>query len=183
MDKKSFYDTVRERHSCRGFLSDEIPQDIIDSVLIDAQFSPSNCNTQPWNVHIVSGQKQKVLSKKLILAHNKELFNPDFTFDTNAFSGRYKEKMFAQGKAYYQGLGILREDREGRDIANLKNFNFYNAPCVALLFMPIVGDCVRIASDIGMYAQTFLLSLTAHGLSGVPQTVLGFYPDIIREHL
>ncbi|WP_262486568.1 nitroreductase family protein [Chryseobacterium hispalense] len=49
--------------------------------------------------------------------------------------------------------------------------------------MPSVGDNVRVASDVGMYAQTFLLSLTAHGLAGVPQTVLGFFADVIRKHL
>lgn len=183
MTNKSFYDTVRERHSCRSFLSDEIPQDLITRILRDAQCSPSNCNTQPWHVHIVTGGKKKKLSEKLIFAHEENLFNPDFTFDTNAFSGIYKQRMFAQGKAYYEGLGITRDDKEGRNDANLRNYNFYNAPCVALLFMPVVGDCVRVAADIGMYAQTFLLSLTAHGLAGVPQTVLGFYPDIIRKHL
>ena len=34
-----------------------------------------------------------------------------------------------------------------------------------------------------MYAQTFLLSLTAHGLGGVPQTSLGAYAETIREAL
>ena len=34
-----------------------------------------------------------------------------------------------------------------------------------------------------MYGQTFLLSLTAHGLGGIPQTMLGFYADTIREVL
>ncbi|SEU21241.1 Nitroreductase family protein [Myxococcus fulvus] len=31
-----------------------------------------------------------------------------------------------------------------------------------------------------MYGQTFLLSLTAHGLGGIPQTMLGYYADTIR---
>jgi len=52
-----------------------------------------------------------------------------------------------------------------------------------LLFMPSFGDDVRVAGDIGMYAQTLLLSLTAHGLGGIPQTMLGFYADTIRELL
>jgi len=49
--------------------------------------------------------------------------------------------------------------------------------------MPSFGDDVRVAGDIGMYAQTFLLSLTAHGLGGIPQTMLGFWADTIRELL
>jgi nitroreductase len=39
----------------------------------------------------------------------------------------------------------------------------------------------RVAGDMGMYAQTFLLSLVANGLGGIPQTILGGYADIIRD--
>jgi nitroreductase len=63
------------------------------------------------------------------------------------------------------------------------NFSFFNAPHVALLFMPPIGDCVRVAGDLGMYGQPFLLSLAARGLGGVPQTVLGLYADTIRGTL
>ncbi|MFD0035373.1 nitroreductase family protein [Streptomyces sp. NPDC127172] len=49
--------------------------------------------------------------------------------------------------------------------------------------MPVFGDGVRGAGDIGMYAQNFLLSLTARGLGGLPMTMLGFYADTVREFL
>lgn len=183
MNEPSFSDVVRQRHSCRGFLSREVPGTILKAVLEDAQHAPSNCNTQPWAVHIVSGEKLHKLTEILIEAHNAGQFSPDFSFDTAHFNGRYKERQFLQGKAYYEGLGVVREDKAGRDEANLKNYRFYGAPHVALLFMPAVGDNVRVAGDIGMYGQTFLLSLTAHGLAGVPQTVLGFFADTIRTYL
>ncbi|ELR0646349.1 nitroreductase family protein [Klebsiella aerogenes] len=48
-----FRDVVRERHSVRHFLAHPVPEDILRSVLEDAQRSPSNCNTQPWQKHIV----------------------------------------------------------------------------------------------------------------------------------
>ncbi|MNE87891.1 Nitroreductase family protein [compost metagenome] len=49
--------------------------------------------------------------------------------------------------------------------------------------MPRIHDYVRSASDVGMYAQTFLLSLHARGLAGIPQTLLGLYARTIREVL
>lgn len=179
----SFDQVVRLRHSCRGFLPGPVAEETIFQILEQAQQSPSNCNTQPWNVHIVSGEKLRELSGKLIQAYRSGDFSPDFTFDINHFDGRYKERQFAQGKTYYEALGISRDDKVSRDEANLKNYTFYNAPHVALLFMPSVGDHVRVAADVGMYAQTFLLSLTSHGLAGVPQTVLGFFAGVIRENL
>lgn len=65
----------------------------------------------------------------------------------------------------------------------MRNLTFFDAPHVAFLFMPSFGDNVRVASDIGMYAQSFLLSLTARGIGSVPQTILGFYADTVRQVL
>jgi hypothetical protein len=42
---------------------------------------------------------------------------------------------------------------------------------------------VRVGGDIGMYGQTFLLSLTARGLGGIPLTSTGFFAKTIREYL
>jgi nitroreductase len=68
-------------------------------------------------------------------------------------------------------------------VAVRENLEFYGAPHAAFLFMPALGDGVRTAGDIGMYAQNFLLSLAARGLAGIPQTVLGVYADTVREFL
>lgn len=182
-EAKTFDDVVRSRHSVRSFRPDPVPEAVLLSVLEDAQRSPSNCNTQPWQVHIVSGTKRDALSRVLLAADQAGYMTPDFSFSNADFHGAYAERSKAQGAAYYQALGIAREDRDERRTASLRNLAFFDAPHVALLFMPVFGDSVRVAGDIGMYAQTFLLSLTAHGLGGIPQTMLGFYADTIREEL
>jgi hypothetical protein len=43
-----FKEILRSRQSCRGFLDKPLQDDLITSVLEDAQLAPSNCNTQPW---------------------------------------------------------------------------------------------------------------------------------------
>lgn len=180
---KNFHDVIRARHSVRSFLPKPVPEPVLRSVLEDAQHSPSNCNTQPWEIHIVSGAKRDALSRALLAADEQGRLTPDFSFSTSDFHGVYKERSSAQGAAYYQALGISREAYDERRTASLRNLEFFNAPHAALLFMPVMGDNVRVAGDIGMYAQTLLLSLTAHGLGGIPQTMLGFYADTIREVL
>ena len=179
----SFEATVRARKSVRKFLSQPVPDAMISEVLRDAQLTPSNCNTQPWNVHIVSGEKLCALSKTLFQALAAGRFSPDFSFDTKVFYGRYKERSDEQGRSYHESLGVARDDEAGRRAAGAMNYSFFNAPHVALLFMPSFGDNVRLASDVGMYGQTFLLSLAARGLAGVPQTSLGFLAGTMREFL
>lgn len=178
-----FRDVVRERHSMRAFLPNPVPEDILRSVLEDAQQSPSNCNTQPWQTHIVSGSKRDVLSKVILAADDAGQLTPDFSFGINDFPGVYRERYKEQGAAYYQAIGVKRDDYDLRRYASRRNLEFFGAPHVALLFMQEVGDNIRVAGDIGMYAQTLLLSLTAHGLGGVPQTMLGFYSETIRKEL
>ncbi|WP_264079682.1 nitroreductase family protein, partial [Mycolicibacter algericus] len=78
---------------------------------------------------------------------------------------------------------MARSDVEGRRDHGAALYQSCGAPHVAFLFMPALGDGVRTAGDIGMYAQTFLLSLTARGFHGIPQTVLGMYADTVRNTL
>jgi nitroreductase len=179
----SFNETVRGRRSIRAFRPEPVPAAIIHQVLDDAQHSPSNCNTQPWNTHIVSGPKRDALSRALHAASEAGNLSPDFSWDEAAFFGRYGERRREHGKFYYENIGVTRDDVAARRIAGAANFSFFDAPHVALLFMPTIGDCVRVAGDLGMYGQTLLLSLTAHGLGGVPQTVIGLYANTVRETL
>lgn len=182
-EAKSFHEVVRDRHSVRSFLPEPVPEDVLRAVVDEAQLAPSNCNTQPWFVHIVSGEARDVLSVALLAADEAGHSTPDFPFEQDAFSGVHFDRLRAQGAAYYEAIGVPREARDLRRDASLRNLQFFEAPHVALLFMPDTGNSVRVAGDIGMYGQTFLLSLTAHGLGGIPQTMLGMYADTIREVL
>lgn len=179
----SFNNVIRSRYSVREFLPDVVPDHIIRSLLEDAQCSPSNCNTQPWHVHIVSGEKRDQLSRAMLAAYNDGRYTMDFSFDQSVFYDQYAERSCAQGAVYHQALGVKREDFDERRTVGGKNLSFFGAPHVALLFVPPFGDVVRAAADVGMYAQTLLLTLVAHGLGGVPQTMLGMFADTVREVL
>lgn len=179
-----FSQVVRARRSVRGFLPDPVTPAVIRAVLEDAQRAPSNCNTQPWQVHVVSGPTRDLLSRRMIQARRDGATSLDFSFDVADFGdGPYRARAHAQGAAYYQSLGVERSDAAGRDAAGERGLDFFGAPHAAFLFMPRFGDGVRVAGDVGMYAQTLLLALEARGLAGVPQTMLGYYADVVREVL
>jgi nitroreductase len=153
----------------------------IRGVLEDAQTSPSNSNTQPWHVHVASGAARDAVSARMLRDYDDGRTSPDFTADYG--DGLYAERAQRHGATLYGTWGIARSDVERRSEVVRDNLRFYGAPHVAFLFMPVLGDGVRTAGDIGMYAQTFLLSLTARGFHGIPQTVLGMYADTVREVL
>lgn len=57
----TFQAIVNDRRSIRAFKSDPVSREIIDSVFAPALRAPSNCNTQPWFVHIVTGDRKSVV--------------------------------------------------------------------------------------------------------------------------
>lgn len=183
LPEPSFQDVVKFRHSVCGFLPSPISHDMLEDILTEAQCAPSNCNTQPWCVHIVTGKKLEELSVALVQALQHENYTFDFTFDAKAYPAPYNKRAADQGGRYYRALGVARGDTLTRAEVVERNVRFFGAPQAAFLFFPSVGDNVRVASDVGMYAQTFLLSLAARGYAGIPQTILGFFAETIRQFL
>lgn len=184
--QESFSKIVADRYSCRGFKPDPIPKEIIDSILKDAQRAPSNCNTQPWTAHVVTGKKRDELVAAYLEAWEKEKFNNgagDFVFDAGLFTGVYHERKVGQSTGYYNSVAATLPEGQ-RPAIMTDNFSLYGAPAVIIFTMPDIGEGnVRQASDIGQYAMTFMLSCQAHGISTLPQTALGMKASVPRKVL
>ncbi len=176
-----FHALVRERRSIRAFLPNALSTDVLESVFEAAQYAPSNCNTQPWQTVVVSGAAKDRLKKRISDDFFAGKMTMDFPYD-GKYEGVYKDRQYAAAKALYDALGITREDKAARGEAFARNFEFFGAPHVAFLFLP-ESFGIREAADLGMYAQTLMLSLSAHGLASCPQTALSFFADQIREEL
>lgn len=176
-----YSDIVNARKSVRAFKADAVPQDLLDDVFNASLRAPSNCNTQPWQVHVASGAAVEQLRGVLPGSFMKGEFTMDFPYD-GSYEGVYKERQYGAAQALYDALGIKREEKDKRNEAFMRNFTFFDAPHVAFLFLPEPFG-LREACDLGMYAQTLMLSMVAHGLGCCPQTALSFQADLIRETL
>ncbi len=176
-----FSEIVNQRRSVRSFLATPVERTILETVFTTAQRAPSNCNTQPWQTAVVSGERIEKLRGKIPEAFNSGQWTMDFPYD-GKYHGVYKDRQYAAAAALYGAMGISRDDKTARSEQFSTNFTFFGAPHVAFLFLP-EGFGLREAADLGMYAQTFMLSLTAHGLASCPQTALSFNCDVVREEL
>ncbi len=92
------------------------------------------------------------------------------------------ERQVDAAQKLYGAMGVARSDAVGRKMAYIRNHAFFDAPHAVLVFMPEPFD-TREAADIGMYAQTLMLALTARGIASCAQGALGLFPEIIREQL
>lgn len=180
---ETFSAAVRRRRSVRAFTSDPIPADVIDEMLNEAALSPSNCNTQPWVTHLVRGRALADLSSALTSAFDRGETSMDYPFDPSLFPDRLQERRVEHGVILHGAQGTARDDVAGRTANTRRNLEFFGAPHALFLFTPHIADGVRTAADIGMFAQTFLLALSARGYGGAPQTMLGMYADTVRDQL
>jgi nitroreductase len=175
-------EAIRLRRSVRGFLPREVSEATLREIFALAQYSPSNCNVQPWTPHVVSGEKLKRLRDALVAAGMRDdPIKPDWPAD-GKFTGIYRERQVGAAQALYGAMGVARSDVVGRKLAYIRNHAFFDAPHAVLIFMPEPFD-TREAADIGMYAQTLMLVLTSRGIASCAQGALGLFPDIVREQL
>ncbi len=175
-------EAIRRRRSVRAFLPDEVPEAILREVFELAQRAPSNCNVQPWTPHVVSGEALKRLRDDLVDAGMRdEPWKPDWPAD-GKFVGVYRERQVDAAARLYGAMGVERRDLVARKLAYVRNHAFFDAPHAVFIFMPAPFDA-REACDIGMYAQTLMLALTARGIASCAQGALGLFPEIVRRHL
>lgn len=178
---REFTDMVRSRHSVRAFLPDRIGPDLLEEIFSVAGTAPSNCNTQPWLAHVLSGASRDAMSEALLQTIGAGQHVLDFPYE-GKYDGVYRQRQVEIGKMLYQALGVTREDTKGKRDTFLRNLVFFDAPHVVFLFMP--DWCgLREAIDVGMYAQNLMLALRAHGIASCPQTILGYNAEVVREQL
>lgn len=168
------------RRSIREYKSEAIDKKILEAVFDIAQWAPSNCNTQPWEICVASGDSCERLRAKITeAAFNGEIGDMDIPYD-GKYEGIYKERQYGSANAVYSALGIERSDKERRGEFFMRNFSFFDAPHVAFLFIN-KNFGIREGCDLGMYAQSLMLSMQANGIASCPQTSLGFFAGIVKE--
>lgn len=172
---------VNARRSVRAFKPDPLPQDLIERVFTLARRAPSNCNAQPWITHVVSGDALVRLRALLL----EDALGPTTTSDvpiTSNYIDQYRERRIGSAVALFQATGVGRNDAAARQHSYLRNFQFFDAPHVAFFFM-WDGFGMREAADIGAYAQTLMLGLTAEGLGSCAQGSISHYAATVKREL
>lgn len=176
------FDTVlRARRSVRGFQPQPVPAPVLDEIFALAGTAPSNCNIQPWMVHVLEGARLRALGAAMVAAAVSGPPRPDVPMDTG-YRGTFRNRQIGAAVALYGALGIARDDQAGRQAAFLRNLDAFGAPQAAFVFLP-EGFGLREASDLGGYAQTLMLAMASRGVASCAQGALSLYPDLVREHL
>jgi nitroreductase len=169
------------RYSCRSYRAEAVPRHVIERILASAQRTPSWCNTQPWQIVVLSGAAIEAFRIALLKHVETAAPAPDIAFP-EAYQGVYQDRRRACGLQLYDAVGVTRGDRAASGRQALENFRFYGAPHVAIVTTDATLGHYG-AIDCGAYVSTFMLAARAHGVASIAQAALASRAPFIREWL
>lgn len=196
--QKRLSELLRARRSVRDFRPEQIPLEVLDAVLADANCSPSWSNTQPYRIAIASGELKEKLARELTARYDAASgalaggvvgklkafvtrdgmpdgdFKVNFKYPTDLVSRRR-----ATGFGLYKLLGIDRYDHAARNAQMRKNFEFFGAPVAIFLFVHR-GLHEYSVLDAGIFLQSLMLSAQANGLATCAQGALATWAGPVR---
>ncbi|AOK36278.1 nitroreductase [Burkholderia cenocepacia] len=170
-----------ERFTCRAYLPDAVPIDVIERIVEIAKRAASWCNVQPWHA-IVTSRDTTERFRAALVAHAAQHpgIDADMPFP-DEYRGVYGERRREVGYALYAALGIARDDRPARERQVAENFRLFGAPHVALLTIPAeLGPYA--ALDCGAFVASFLLAARTHGVATTAQAALAHHARFIRRY-
>jgi nitroreductase len=181
MPEMSLETAVMSRRSVRGFQNKEVPQDLLNKVFDIARWAPSGTNIQPWQSYVASGATRDALREQMMAAvKNGFPPNQDYKESQKTLGQVWKNRRRECAAVLYRAMNISWEDKKSRNAAAFRNFELFDAPHVAFICMDESFGLGR-AWDVGMYAQTLMLAMTANGLASCAQGTMAHHPELVRK--
>ncbi len=177
---------IRSRRSIRRFLSRPVPREVLEQILRVAARAPSGSNTQPWQVHVLTGEALRRMSRRIAEAYDDPAqaasHTEEYAYYPRQWQSPYLERRRKVGWDLYGLLGIARSDKPGMHAQHRRNFLFFDAP-VGLLFS--IDRVMEQGSwlDYGMFLQSIMVAARARGLDTCPQAAFTQFHRIIEEEL
>ncbi len=177
---------IVSRRSIRAFLPNVVEHEEIEKILEVSSRAPSGTNTQPWKVYVLTGDKLKQLSAKILAAHNDfevaKTHVEEYNYYPVKWTSPYIDRRRKIGWDLYTLLGLGRENKSGMHAQHGRNYSFFDAP-VGLIFT--IDRVMEQGSwlDYGMFLQNIMLAARARGLDTCPQAAFTQYHKIIAEDL
>jgi nitroreductase len=179
-------EAITSRRSIRAFLPTPVPRETIEDILRVASRAPSGTNTQPWKVHVLTGEPLRNLAERLRTIYDDpaeaQLHEQEYAYYPHEWVSPYIDRRRKVGWDLYGLLGIAKGDKLRMHEQHGRNYEFFDAP-VGLMFT--VDRVMERGSwlDYGMFLQNVMVAARARGLDTCPQAAFTQFHRIIMDHL
>jgi len=177
---------ITSRRSIRAYLPAAVPRAVIEDILSVAARAPSGTNTQPWKVHVLTGQAKLALSSRIRAAFDdpaeRARHTEEYAYYPSEWVSPYIDRRRKVGWDLYSLLGIGKVDKSRMHEQHARNYDFFGAP-VGLMFT--IDRVLQQGSwlDYGMFLQSVMVAARARGLHTCPQAAFMQFHRIIGDQL
>jgi nitroreductase len=177
---------ILSRRSVRKFLPTPVPRALIEQILEVAARAPSGTNTQPWQVHVLTGAAREALSAAILAAYDdpeqRRTHREEYDYYPTEWVSPYIDRRRKIGWDLYGLLGIGKADKAAMHAQHGRNYRFFGAP-VGLIFT--IDRVMQQGSwlDYGMFLQNIMIAARARGLDTCPQAAFTQFHRVIAEQL
>jgi len=172
--------------SHRAFLPTPVPRALLEEILVVASRAPSGTNTQPWQVHVLTGAARARLAAAIVAAYDDpeqaRSHSEEYAYYPREWVEPYLGRRRKVGWDLYGLLGIGKADKTRMHAQHRRNYQFFDAP-VGLIFT--IDRVMEQGSwlDYGMFLQNVMVAARARGLDTCPQAAFTQFHRIIGREL
>ena len=184
LNKMYVSEAVKTRFSCRAFTNQPVSADLIKEILDLAKQAPSGGNLQPWDIHVVTGQKleQIIMDIESKIADMPMGEKTEYDVYPQNLWDPYRSRRFKCGEDLYKSINIPREDKVARLNQLAKNLRFFDAPVGLFVYIDRKMGPPQ-WSDVGMFLQTLMLIAREKGLHSCAQEAWAMWHSVVNKHL
>ena len=171
-------EAVESRQSIREYLEKPVDNNLIKEILEKSARAANGGNLQPWKICVINKE-----SMKDFLKQQSEWTEPEtsaYDIYPPKLKEPYRTSRYELGEQMYSLLGIEREDKEGRFMQVLRNFEFFGAPAAIFCFVDKQMGPPQ-WSDLGMFLQTFMLLAQEAGLDTCAQEAWSMKQESVSD--
>lgn len=173
---------MAERRSIRGFQKRPVPRQVLEEVIALANRAPSSMNTQPWHLHVLTGEPlERVRS-----GNTERMLNgvpPSREIgDYAAYEGEHRTRQIEIAVQLFEAMGIERHDKERRQDWVMRGFRQFDAPVsIVVCFDRTLLNNTIAHFDTGAMTFGLVLAAWSKGLGAVINGQGIMQSPVVRE--
>jgi len=179
----TFSELIKARRSVRGYRPDPVPREVIEEIISVAKWAPSSMNTQPWYVHVVTGEPLDNIRR----GNTENMLAgvpPKREFPMReSYEGIHRKRQVEVAVQLFDAMGIAREDTERRTDWVMRGFRQFDAPVSLVLTYDKYLEPAAISQfDLGAFSHAIVLAAWERGLGCVINGQGIMQSHVVRTH-
>src|SRR5258708_8195352 len=119
---------VQTRKGVRGFKKQPVARSVIEEIIEVAKRAPSSMYTQPWHVHVLTGEPLEQVRRR----NMEEMVagaRPERDIVSHGeYQGVHRQRQVDIAKKLFGAMGIARDDKPMRQDWGLRGCRYFHAP-------------------------------------------------------